>query len=263
MDFNEFKLYNVFVLIFITLQTNFMVIPHNPEYIHHTQGKISSSLLREMVFGLEDGMVSTLGAVTGIAAATNSQFTTLLSGFVVISVESISMAVGSYLSNKSEKDTDDRKLHEEREELQQFPEDEKEELFEMYVDDGWPKQMAKDMALIASKDKHLFLREMAYRELEIIPDNGDYPVKKGAVMFVSYVVGGAVPLTPYVLFPIQEAIPISIIFTLIGLFILGIFTTKFTKRKWWKAGLEMTALASLAAIIGYFVGQIADSFIKH
>ena len=56
MDFNEFKLYNVFVLIFITLQTNFMVIPHNPEYIHHTQGKISSSLLREMVFGLEDGM---------------------------------------------------------------------------------------------------------------------------------------------------------------------------------------------------------------
>ncbi|PIZ96643.1 MAG: hypothetical protein COX80_00795 [Candidatus Magasanikbacteria bacterium CG_4_10_14_0_2_um_filter_33_14] len=239
-----------------------MVIPHNPNYIHHTQGKISSALLREIVFGLEDGMVSTLGAVTGIATATNSQFTTLLSGFVVVSVESISMAVGSYLSNKSEKDTDDRKLHEEREELRQFPEDEREELFGMYVEDGWPKNIAKEMAEVASKDKHLFLKEMAYRELEIIPDNDDKPVKKGAVMFLSYVIGGAVPLIPYILLPIHDAIPVSIAFTLLGLFLLGIFTTKFTKRKWWKAGLEMTALASLAALIGYFVGQLVDGLMK-
>ena len=98
-----------------------MVIPHNPNYIHHTQGKISSALLREIVFGLEDGMVSTLGAVTGIATATGSQFSTLLSGLVVVSVESISMAVGSYLSNKSEKDTDNRKLFEEKDSIVSLP----------------------------------------------------------------------------------------------------------------------------------------------
>ncbi|MFA7245170.1 MAG: VIT1/CCC1 transporter family protein [Candidatus Magasanikbacteria bacterium] len=239
-----------------------MVIPHNPNYIHHTQGKISSSLLREIVFGLEDGMVSTLGAVTGIASATGSQFSTLLSGLVVVSVESISMAVGSYLSNKSEKDTDNRKLFEEKEELHQFPEDEKEELFTMYVEDGWPKKMAEEMSLVASKNHDLFLKEMAYRELEIIPDMVDYPIKKASVMFFSYLIGGAVPLTPYILLPISEAIPVSIVFTLLGLFLLGIFTTKFTKRKWWKAGLEMTALASLAALIGYFVGQLVDGFLK-
>jgi len=118
------------------------------------------------------------------------------------------------------------------------------------------------MAEVASKDKHLFLKEMAYRELEIIPDNDDKPVKKGAVMFLSYVIGGAVPLIPYILLPIHDAIPVSIAFTLLGLFLLGIFTTKFTKRKWWKAGLEMTALASLAALIGYFVGQLVDGLMK-
>lgn len=239
-----------------------MVIPHNPNYIHHTQGKISSSLLREIVFGLEDGMVSTLGAVTGIASATGSQFSTLLSGLVVVSVESISMAVGSYLSNKSEKDTDNRKLFEEKEELHQFPEDEREELFDMYMKDGWPKDMAENMAQVASKDHDLFLKEMAYRELEIIPDMVDYPVKKAGVMFFSYLIGGAVPLIPYIILPISEAIPVSIIFTLLGLFLLGVFTTRFTKRKWWKAGLEMTALASLAALIGYFVGQLVDGFLK-
>jgi predicted membrane protein (TIGR00267 family) len=239
-----------------------MVVPHNPNYIHHTQGKISSSLLREIVFGLEDGMVSTLGAITGIATATDSQFTTLLSGFVVVSVESISMAVGSYLSNKSEKDTDNRKLHEEKQELRDFPEDEKEELLQMYIEDGWPKKIAGEMSEVASKNHDLFLKEMAYRELEIIPDNDDKPVKKGAVMFLSYVIGGSIPLIPYILLPIKKAIPVSIVFTLLGLFILGIFTTRFTKRKWWKAGLEMLALASLAALIGYFVGQLVDGLMN-
>lgn len=239
-----------------------MTIKHNPEYIHHSQSKISSSLLREIVFGLEDGMVSTLGAVTGIATATNSEFTTLLSGFVVISVESISMAVGSYLSTKSEKDTDERKLHEEREELKKFPEDEREELLGMYVEDGWPKKLAKEMALVASKDKHLFLREMAYRELEIIPDSIEKPFLHGSVMFVAYVIGGSIPVLPYLFLSINQAVKFSIFFTLVGLFVLGILTTTFTKRKWWKAGLEMLILASLAASVGYFVGQIADKFLK-
>jgi predicted membrane protein (TIGR00267 family) len=58
--------------------------------------------LREIVFGLEDGMVSTLGVITGIASATNDRNIVIVSGFVVIAVESLSMAAGTYLSNKSE-----------------------------------------------------------------------------------------------------------------------------------------------------------------
>jgi len=58
--------------------------------------------IREIVFGLEDGMVSTLGAITGLAAATQSQPLVIVSGLVIIAVESLSMAAGTYLSNKSE-----------------------------------------------------------------------------------------------------------------------------------------------------------------
>ncbi len=62
----------------------------------------SKTSLREIIFGLEDGIVSTLGVIVGIAAGTNSRFVVILSGLIIIFVESLSMAAGTYLSNKSE-----------------------------------------------------------------------------------------------------------------------------------------------------------------
>lgn len=238
-----------------------MPIEKNPEFIHHADPK-KTSLIREVVFGMEDGMVSTLGAVTGIATATGSYFMVALSGLVVIAVESISMGVGSYLSNKSEEDMNKRKVFEEKSELNKYPAEERDELRDIYLLDGWPKDLAETMADTASKDKKLFLTEMIYHELGLGGShNSAHPLKKGVVMFFSYVIGGAVPLVPYLLIKnIYMAIPISIAATLIGLFLLGVGTTKLSKRKWWKAGLEMLGLASLAALIGYGVGQAVDYF---
>jgi vacuolar iron transporter family protein len=251
-DRERFLVYTVDIFLYL-----FMSIEHNPDYIHH-QNPGQASFIREIVFGAEDGMVSTLGAVTGIAAATQDLFTTVLSGFVIIAVESISMGVGSYLSSKSEKEIDERKLYEERIELREFPEDERVELEEMYIEDGWPKKLAGEMSLVASQNHDLFLQEMAYRELSIIPDNLEHPIRNGFLMWISYIVGGLIPLVPYLILSFANAIPVSICVTLIGLFVLGSYTTKYTKRSWWKAGLEMLGLASAAAVVGYTVGQAVD-----
>lgn len=205
-------------------------------------------------------MVSTMGAITGIAAATQNHFTVILSGLVIIAVESISMAIGSYLSSKSERDIDERKLAEEKFELKQYPKEEKEELAGMYVKDGWPRGLSEQMAEAASKNKKLFLQEMAYRELKVFPDQMKYPLRNGVAMGTSYVAGGLIPLVPYLLLVVARAIPISIIITLVGLFILGAYTTKYSKRPWWKAGLEMFLLASGAALVGYLVGQAVDYY---
>lgn len=218
--------------------------------------------IREVVFGVEDGMVSTLGALTGIATATGDYFIIVLSGVVVIAVESISMGVGSYLSNKSERDVDLRKIHEEKQELKKFPKEEKEELRAIYIEDGWPADLAHTMAETASQNKDLFLKEMTVHELAVMPVEDHHPVRNGIVMFFSYVIGGMTPLVPYLLFPITYALPLSIIITLVGLFFVGVGTTKFTKRKWWKAGLEMFGLASIAALIGYVVGQGAEYLMR-
>ncbi len=220
-----------------------------------------TALIREGIFGIEDGMVSTLGSLTGIAAAVRDPFTILLAGFVIISVESISMGVGSYISSKSEKEIKERKLSEEKQELKDFPIEEKEELINMYVVDGWSKHLAKEMAEEAAKNKHLFLKEMAYRELKVFPDELESPQKNGLIMGSAYIIGGMIPLTPYLLFPLSTAIVISISATLLGLFVVGALTTKYSKQRWWKAGLEMLLLAGLAALIGYIVGQVVDNFL--
>lgn len=232
----------------------------HPDFIHH-QKTMRSSLVREIVFGMEDGMVSTMGAVTGIAAGTSSHFVVVLAGFVIISVESISMAVGSYLSSKSEQEIDERKLNEERFELRTYPAEEREELIEMYVKDGWPKPLATQMADVASKNKDLFLQEMAFRELKIIPGDQEHALQNGIAMGIAYVVGGSVPLLPYILISnTLTAIPVSVVTTLTGLFLLGAYTTKYSKRSWWRAGFEMLLLAAAAGTIGYLVGWAVDHF---
>ena len=235
-------------------------INKNPAYIHHKDSGFVDTI-KETVFGIEDGMVSTLGALTGIAAATQDPGMVLLAGFVVIAVESISMGVGSYVSSKSEKEVAERMLAEEKEEIETFPKEEQEELYDMYVRDGWPKTLAKNMAETAAKNNTLFLKEMAYRELGIVPENGVHPIKNGFVMGISYIIGGIVPLLPYLFLDVHLAITYSVVITLIGLFILGASITAYTKRPWFKAGLEMLILAGLATLVGYGVGQIMNSIV--
>ncbi len=71
-------------------------------------------VFREMIFGLDDGVVSTLGAITGIAIGTGSAYIVILSGLVIIAVETLSMAAGTYLSSKSEREILERYLHEKK-----------------------------------------------------------------------------------------------------------------------------------------------------
>lgn len=232
-------------------------IPYRKDFIHHQKSKLSEGI-REIVFGAEDGMVSTLGALTGIAIGTSNHFTVILAGLVIVAVESTGMSVGSYLSNKSAKEVDQRKLNEEKEEIKKYPEAEKKELVELYIQDGWPVDLAGTMAETASHNDDLMLKEMAYRELAVSPDKKYTPISNTLFMFFSYILGGMIPVSPYFFLPIEKAILVSVAVTFVGLFSLGIATTILTKRNWLKAGLEMVTLASIAASIGYTIGLVAD-----
>ncbi|XOA42844.1 MAG: VIT1/CCC1 transporter family protein [Candidatus Nealsonbacteria bacterium] len=231
-----------------------------PNFIHYKKSKFLYNI-REIVFGVEDGMLSTLGALTGIAAGSNNHFFIILSGFVIVIVEAISMGIGSYLSTKSVKEVNERKLEEEKIEIEENPEEEKKELIKMYTRDGWPLTLAKEMALVASRNKSLLLREMAYRELFTNFGDLEKPIRSGIFMFFSYIIGGSLPLLPYLFLPVSLAMITSIAITLVGLFVLGSITTKFTKRQWWKSGFEMFVLASIAALAGYVIGVFVNSFI--
>ena len=229
------------------------------DFIHNNEPGISQRI-REVVFGVEDGIVSTVGALTGIAIAINDQSIVIISGLVIIAVESISMGVGSYLSGKSVKETEERKAHEEKLEIKHSIGEEKEELIGMFRRDGWPDNLSKEMAEVASKDKNLMFKEMSYRELYLSPEKNKNHLSEGLTMFSSYIVGGSISLLAYFLFSIPQAIILSIVFALLGLFLLGVVASRFTKLKWWKIGTRMALLGSLSVLVGYIIGQLANYF---
>ena len=228
---------------------------YNPEYIHH-KGRGVVNNISQVVFGLQDGMVSTLGAITGIAIGSNDPYIVLLAGVAIISVESVSMGVGEYISSRSERKMTERILAEEREEIEKYPEEEHRELEELFMRDGWPEKLAKEMALTAQGNKKLMLIEMAYRELNIPLRNLERPVRNGVFMFFAYIIVGLVHLSAYFFMPITTASKISIPLTLIVLFLLGAGLTHYTKQSWIKNGLHMLIFGGAALLIGLTVGVV-------
>jgi|SRR6185369_8937064 len=227
----------------------------NKNYIHYRKSNLAN-VLEEVFFGIEDGMVSTLGSITGIAIGSNNHATVILAGAVIISVESISMGIGSYLSNRSKEEMNERKISEEKEELKEFPKEEKEELFQMYLKDGWSNSLARQMSEEVSQNDGLILKEMTMRELKISCDEKPVSVKGGFYMFFAYILGGIVPLFFYLILPIKSALPLSIAITLIGLFALGVGTTRFTKQPLIKSGLRVLIMGGIAMLVGLLAGVL-------
>lgn len=162
--------------------------------------------VREIVFGLEDSLVSTLGALTGIAIGARSTYVVILSGLVLLAAEGMSMAAGSYLSSKSAFETE-RLLHQH---------------------DG--------------------------KEF----DHESNPLRAGIVMGVCYFFGGFVPLTPYFFLTIDQALILSIPLTAIVLFLVGVWSARFTKRSAFRSGMEMVIISLSAALIGYVIARIVS-----
>lgn len=234
---------------------------HNADFIHHH----SSAYLygREIVFGMQDGMVSVIGALTGIAVGTNDHFVVLLSGFAIIAIGAISMAIGTFTSLGTERKIQKRMLFEESVEIHESLKEERKEIETLFIHGGWPEAMAQKMAECASENEKLMLHEMAYRELSIIPEKVSHPSKNSIAMFFSWLIGGTIPLIPYFFFSVQSGMYVSVTITLFGLFLLGVITSKYTKQNSFMAGLTIFFLAGLAIVAGYTIGHLADMFIPH
>ncbi len=224
-----------------------------------TYGKLLDAI-RELVFGLEDGLVSTMGAIAGIAAGTGNGGIVVLSGLVIIAVEALSMAAGSYLSNKSHREMLEKKIADEREEIETKPEEETEELRVMYRQRGFSPEEVEILVRRITQNKELWLEEMVSKELRIGARDLEEPKSRAVVMGLSYVVGGAVPLIPYLFLPVAMALPTSVVATIAALYVIGFIKGGATGRSRWKSGGEMVLVASTAAIVAYLIGKVVGHF---
>ena len=227
---------------------------------HHGVGGVRTRL-RDAVFGTQDGLISTLGALTGIAEGTRSGEAVIVAGFVIIVVESLSMAAGAYLSSKSQRQYLERLLREEEEEIARDPEGERQEIVEMYRLRGYTDEEIAIIARRLMSDPKLLLEDMAHKELGISPSTLEEPLGNALVMGIAYVAGGLVPVLPYLALPMATAMPVSILGTLLALFLFGGLKGRLVKQSWWRSGLEMVGVAGVAALAGFFIGRVVDRWV--
>ena len=228
---------------------------------HHGVSGAVRTKLRDAVFGTQDGLISTLGALTGIAAGTQNRDAVVVAGFVIIVVESLSMAAGSYLSSKSQRQYLERLLREEEEEIARDPEGERQEIWEMYRLRGYADAEIEIIAKRLMSNPKLLLEDMAHKELGISPETLEEPLGNALVMGTTYVLGGLVPVLPYLSLPIATAIPVSISGTLLALFLFGGLKGRIVKQVWWRSGLEMLSVAGVAALAGFAIGRAVDRWV--
>ena len=213
--------------------------------------------IRDLIFGAEDGLVSILGLVTGVAAGTTSSALVLLAGVVGAISGAISMAAGNYLGVKSHIEVLQRRLLEEEENIREHPELECAELVNYYHERGLTAEEVQTVVPAVMRNRKFLMEEMAAHELGISPSELRNPVWKAFWIFAAYIIAAIFPVLPYALFPQHTAFTVSIIGTVLALFAVGAAKTIYTGRNPIKSGLEMLAIAAMAGIAGYLAGRFA------
>ncbi len=217
--------------------------------------------LREVVFGAQDGLLSTVALVTGVAVAVENQTTVLVAGLAAALPGMLSMATGAFLGSRAEQDVQRAEIAREAQELEDNPAEELAELVVLYQREGKTYQEARHLADEIAQDKELWLRTLVEKELGISPDETSSPVKDALTMGIAFILAAIIPILPHFFLEGGPAISISIAAALTGLFILGVGKGRLVQRSPLLQGLEILAIGAVSAGIGFGLGDLIPRLI--
>ena len=217
--------------------------------------------LREVVFGAQDGLLSTVALVTGAAVAVENQATVLVAGLAAALPGMLSMATGAFLGSRAEQDVQRAEIEREAQELEESPAEELAELVVLYQREGKTYQEARHLADEISQDKELWLRTLVEKELGISPDDTTNPIKDAFTMGVAFILGAILPILPHFFLEGGLAITISISAALAGLFILGVGKGRLVQRSPFLQGMEILVIGAISAGVGFGLGDLIPRLI--
>ena len=211
--------------------------------------------LREVVFGAQDGIISTMALVTSVSVALGDQSAVLVAGLAGALAGMISMATGAYLGSRAEQDVQRAEIAKEAREIEENPAEEHAELVVIFQREGRSYEDARQMADEIAEDKDLWLRTLVEKELGISLEETSNPVKDAITMALSFVVAAFVPIVPHFFWTGNQAIGISVAAALVGLFVLGIYKGRLVQKSPVLQGLEILGIGAVSAAIGYALGE--------
>jgi VIT1/CCC1 family predicted Fe2+/Mn2+ transporter len=213
--------------------------------------------LRAAVLGANDGLVSNLSLVMGVAGAATSAHTILITGIAGLVAGSCSMAMGEWLSVNSARELNQRQIATEAAELENSPEEEKEELVLIYQAKGLPEAQAKALAERLLSDKDTALDTLAREELGIDPDSlGGSAWAAGAASFCLFAFGAIFPVAPYLVLNGWPAVAASLALSGVVLAGIGAGTSLFTGRGLVFSASRQVLIGLAAAAVTFAIGRL-------
>ena len=221
-----------------------------------------SVYLKEIVYGGNDGIVTTFAVVAGFTGAsagdsipTFSAVAVLLFGLANLFADGTSMGLGNFLSVRSEQDIYRSHKHRELSEIRENPEMERAETVHILRTKGFSRKDAETIATIYSKNEQSWLDFMMNHELEMPNPEHDNPLLTGTVTFFSFVFFGLIPIVPYIFMESLENIfSVSVSFAFLALVLLGMLRWRVTKQTLWRSVGEVVLVGGTSAVIAFIVG---------
>ena len=211
---------------------------------------IGGNALRAAVLGANDGLVSNLSLIMGVAGAGLESRVILITGLAGLLAGACSMAMGEWISVQSSRELYQRELAVERDE-------ELEELRQIYEARGLSSAVAQQIAVHVMADEERALEVMAREELGIDPQGlGGSAWTAAGSSFALFVAGAAIPVAWFAFLPNGIAIPVSLVASALGLFAIGVAITRVTARPAWRSGVRQLAIGIAAAMVTYGTGVL-------
>ena len=220
-----------------------------------TWHRTGSSWISGAVYGANDGLAAVFGIVAGVSGATGGSSFVLTAGLAGAVASALSMAVGAYLAERSTAEVAAANIEGERKELEEHPEEEREELSLFYQLKGLEKVEADNLADKLSRDPEAMLGTLTSEELGGVSTGGN-PVQAATAAGVSTGLGAFVPVLPFFFLSGTPAVLWAAVVSLVAHFVVGAAKSLFTLRRWWSSGLEMTVAGVIVGGATYVLGLL-------
>jgi len=225
---------------------------------NHTEEHLSSSdFIRDVVIGMSDGLTVPFALAAGLTGAVANSSIVVIAGIAEIVAGSIAMGLGGYLAGKTEQDHFNSELKREYEEVERIPEMEKKEVKDFFENIGLSEEIQIQATEEIAKDKKQWVDFMMKFELGLSKPDPRRATKSALNIGLSYAAGGIIPLSPYFFIAdSRQALKISVIATLICLFLFGYFKSKITGIPPFSGALRVMLIGAVAAAAAFGVALL-------
>jgi predicted membrane protein (TIGR00267 family) len=216
----------------------------------------TNNSLRDVILGGQDGLVNMLGIVLGVIAAGGSTHVLVVTGLAAAVTESISMGAVAYTSFGSDRNFYLAERGREQNEISENPEEEREEIRQIYSAKGFKGQLLEDVVDTITANRETWVSTMMDEELHLQPVRLQSLVRSAVIVTAATLIGHLIPIIPFMAVARIPAIVGAITLSALTLFAVGVYSAKTLVGDWRKSGLQMVAIGLGAAALGFLIGRL-------